>query len=169
VPVVVRVPNSEQLARPYFFRHQFHPSVVPVANHEFKGVDVALKKPTQRQAARTNRTQDLAEDKPVSPAPPNFTGNTAARSPDSCKEPTSAAGKAPSSSYSPARANAVSATSRADRCKRRLRIDARSSEREMTSADAGLRSTRSCFAFSEASLASPNALLLSRLDVFADA
>jgi hypothetical protein len=46
-----------------------NPSVVPVANHEFKGVDVALKKPTQRQAARTNRTQDLAEDKPVSPAP----------------------------------------------------------------------------------------------------
>ena len=39
--------------------------------------------------------------------------------------------------YSSARAKAFSATSRADRCNSRLRIEARSSEREMTSADAG--------------------------------
>ena len=69
---VVCVPNAEELARPCFFRHQLHPSVVPVADDEFERVDVPLKKPSQRQAARTNRTQDLAKGQACQPGPPKL-------------------------------------------------------------------------------------------------
>ena len=69
-----------------------------------------------------------------------------------------------------ARANAFSPTSRASRCNSRLRIEARSSEREMTSADAGAASDRGSRVVSrEARLAIPHALLLCGLDVLPDA
>ena len=51
---VVCVPDAEQFACLRFFRHQLHPSVVSVAKHEFECVNVTLKQPPQRQAARTN-------------------------------------------------------------------------------------------------------------------
>ena len=51
---VVCVPDAEQLACSRFFRNQLHLLVVSVAKHEFECVDVALKQPSQRQAARTN-------------------------------------------------------------------------------------------------------------------
>jgi hypothetical protein len=51
---IVCVPDAEQLACPRFARHQFHASVVSVAKNEFECVDVPLKQPPQRQAARAN-------------------------------------------------------------------------------------------------------------------
>jgi hypothetical protein len=58
---VVCVPDAEQFARPCFFRHQFYAPVVSVAKHKFERVDVPLKQPSERQAARTNGAQDLAK------------------------------------------------------------------------------------------------------------
>ena len=51
---IVRVPNAKQLARPRFFRNQFDPLLVSIAKHELERVDMPLKQPPQRQAARTD-------------------------------------------------------------------------------------------------------------------
>ena len=80
---VVCVPDSEQLARPRFFRHQFDLSVVSVANNKFERVDVPFKQPPQWQASRTNRRRTSLRDKPAQPCPPNLRGKTAVRRPDS--------------------------------------------------------------------------------------
>ena len=58
---VVRVPDAEQLARPRFLRNQLDLLVVSIAKHELQRVDMPLEQPPQRQAARTDRSQDLAE------------------------------------------------------------------------------------------------------------
>jgi hypothetical protein len=89
---VVCVPDPEQFAGLRFFRHQLHPSVVSEAKHEFECVNVTLKKPPQRQASPTNRTQDLAKGQASQPCPPNLTGRTAVKRPDSCNAATSEAG-----------------------------------------------------------------------------
>ena len=51
---IVRVPNTKQLACPRFLRNQFNPLLVSVAKHELERVDMSLKQPSQREAARSN-------------------------------------------------------------------------------------------------------------------
>ena len=58
---VVRVPDAEQLACPRFLAQPARPVAVSIAKHELERVDMPLKQPPQRQAARTNRAQDLAK------------------------------------------------------------------------------------------------------------
>jgi hypothetical protein len=60
---VICVPDAEHLPCPSFLRNQFDPLVVSIANNELDRVDMPFKQPPQRQAARTNRSQDLAEGK----------------------------------------------------------------------------------------------------------
>ena len=66
---VVRVPDAKQFARPRFFRNQLGPLLVSIAKHKFQRVDVPLEQPAQRQAARTNRAQDLAKGQARQPCP----------------------------------------------------------------------------------------------------
>ena len=58
---VVRVPDAEQLACPRFLRNQIDLLVVSIAKHELECVDMPFEQPSQRQAARTDRSQNLAE------------------------------------------------------------------------------------------------------------
>ena len=58
---IVSVPDPEELARPRLSRDQFDPLRVSIPKHEFERVDVPFKQSAQRQAARTNRTEDLAK------------------------------------------------------------------------------------------------------------
>ena len=50
---VVRVPDAEQLARPSFLRNQLDLLAISIPKHKLERVDMPLKQPPQRQAART--------------------------------------------------------------------------------------------------------------------
>ena len=63
-PQIVRtvcVPDSEQLALPSFLRDQPGLLVISIAKHKLDRIDMPLKEPPQRQAARTDRAKDFAQ------------------------------------------------------------------------------------------------------------
>ena len=58
---VVCVPDPKHLAFPSFPRKQLDLIATSIAKHELDRIDMSLEEPPQRQAAGTDRLQDLAE------------------------------------------------------------------------------------------------------------